>query len=491
MDTSITSIRSLKTTVGSLQPPHSPQSSKTQINPIIEDYEEFKSIIMTHGKNVFTDVDLPEELLVFILFTFIDTGDMKKTYDEKYMDQLTHQFISIMVIYFKTDMDILSRGTMICDGTYGNVYEGSVKSRVYKACKKDAHCAEDKIVYDDDSNKIDDLNEIFSSTTIELSVKEFMFEIINYTIWMSIMAHCNALEMNLPNLSKNIIKIHKPFVVVCDNEFTGNEFTGNEFTGVVCDNELTGNEYIFRVGYEMDRYQGDVSNVLKNISNSIKQNAEYIKSTKSKIRYPDVDNANISGTGTGTGTYTDVDRAKKDAMIISIIDHEKQNALSKSMTRNVIMACVDMMDEFRQYDSLGITLLHRDSSPKNIMIDCIDYLDKMHTLTSVKFVDLSTLGTQLQFKDGNSVMIGHLFESTYNESMNVHYDLVFFLLFSVTYNNSSYLDIGLESRINKICKLNKYGNACDTNVPTTIWLYPYKIFFQYDTVKDRVGRAFN
>jgi hypothetical protein len=427
----------------------------------IKNKTDFEHIIMAYGRYAFGAMETPVELLEFIINKIVPFTD--ELYDDKFGADTVMEFMKMLSETVGVDdLSKINRGKIIVRGTFGNIYDSTEgNDTCYKACRVDSHHLRKIRVRPPDRGTIqtDDRDEIFFSGNYESgrfsAVQEFMYEITNYIIWRSLMLYIKDLtfgETGYPDLSKNIAIIQRIYYIEEEKTLINKSIRSPVSPSY---------SVRFRIGYEMDRLYGDVSSVFGGMVNRINHYENLRKTTLCEIN----ELANTS--------HAVEDEETK--LIEVVKDCSKKIESKKRIVLNIFRKTYDMFDEFRFYDQFGITLIHRDSSTKNVMIYDAD--DMKHTNTRVKFVDFSALKTQIKFEDGEELTIGHFFHAESNRNPFRYYDHVLFLIFAHTYRKNALIKLGIINEIDSILKFNIYGKMIKLTDPTSVWLYPYGVVF--------------
>ena len=432
---------------------HSTTSPQQSVSPRIRNFEHFALIITEYGRHVFEDMEAQEDLLNFIVDRIILFTD--SFYDEAFQIRVLRDFIKVMSQSASIEnISTVNRGELLVHGTFGNIYESLDSSEVcHKACRVDHHHLKkikarpaDLSVKRTDDPK----NEIFEDTNADYisgrnnTLSEYMFEISNYIIWKSLSLylkdHTNESqgENDFPEIGHYLAPIHRIYYIEESIKLNGNRR--------------------FRLGYSMERQKADSSAVLKTLVNRIEHYKKGIEMTRQEIEKDDSDVVGLNAQEVLNNCHYKIESKKR-------------------MIRNIYLKTYEMFDKFRVYDRYGISLVHRDSSTKNVMINRIDDKELNETLTLTKFIDFSVLQAQIEFADGISLIIGHFFTENYNRRTFKYYDHIMFALFARTYALSSMKMIDISDDVESLLKLNTYSYLVDLNDPISVWLYPYRVIF--------------
>lgn len=432
---------------------HSTTSPQQSVSLRIRNFEHLALIIMEYGRHVFEDMEAPEDLLNFIIDRIIPFTD--SFYNEAFQRRVLKDFIEVMRRSSSIDsISTINRGELLVHGTFGNIYSSLDSDEIcHKACRVDHHYLKrinvrplDLSIKRTDEPK----NEIFNDANSDYisgrnnTLSEYMFEISNYVIWKSLSMylkdHTNEIpnKDDFPEIGHYLAPIHRIYYIEESNKVNDN--------------------HRFRLGYSMERQEGDSSKVLKSLVNRIEHYKKTIEIARQEIEKGGSNDASLNAQ--------------------EVLDNYHYKIESKKrMIRNIYLKTYEMFDKFRVYDEYGISLVHRDSSTKNVMINRIDDRELNETITLTKFIDFSALQTQIEFTNGATLIIGHYFNESYNRRTFKYYDHIMFALFARTYALSSMKMIDITDDVESLLKLNIYSNLVDLENPISVWLYPYRVIF--------------
>lgn len=146
-----------------------------------------------------------------------------------------------------------------------------------------------------------------------------------------------------------------------------------------------------------------------------------------------------------------------------------QNVITKCRNQekiyNVISRIMIMLYSIYDLHNYGVTLLHRDVTANNIMLD---------TKMNINFIDFGFSLVSIRFKDGNSVTIGNFFNEEYAMKITHHYDIVFFSILMVEYF-PDFLKLAKYYEIFRaISNYESNKKYITTETSHELWFYPYK-----------------
>jgi hypothetical protein len=401
-------------------------------------------------------------------------------YNRSFEYKILTEFVKVLRENVKIDrISDLNRGNIMVRGTFGNIYESTVdKYRCHKACRVDSHHLKQMKVRPLSREAVitDDKDEVFRLTAADYksgkngALNEFMYEIVNYIIWRSLILYIHDMTYDdsdgkYPQLDRHIATIHRIYYI-----------EENAESPILSIRSPVAKPIRFRLGYEIDRLPGDVSFTLRTMVDRIDH---YSDLKQLSIRY-------LNDPSSRPACF-DGDDGELEEIIENCINKVESK---KRIIRNIFIKTFAMFDEFRFYDRYGITLIHRDATTKNVMVCNID--DQNETETEVMFVDFSALKTHITFGDGTEIVIGHLFDERSNRMPFTHYDHVLFLLFAKSFRERAINVLGKKvmKELSELLKIDIYKKILDTSNSTSVWLHSYRVIFDGEEFSRNAKKIF-
>ena len=147
----------------------------------------------------------------------------------------------------------------------------------------------------------------------------------------------------------------------------------------------------------------------------------------------------------------------------------------------------NMLDDWNKLKKYGVTILHRDLSTNNIMID----------LNTIKIIDFGFALTSIEFTDDksdNKINIwkfGEFFSEMYDDIVEPFYDIIFFVLFLIVYHNKLLSRLNIYNKCKRLILVDFNLDIIDLSAVKSLWAYPYKVkYINNDTILKQFMKIF-
>jgi len=140
-----------------------------------------------------------------------------------------------------------------------------------------------------------------------------------------------------------------------------------------------------------------------------------------------------------------------------------------------------MLKNFQDLKMHGVTILHRDLSTNNIMID----------QNTIKLIDFGFALTSIEFADNTNWKIGEFFDDINDDVIEPFHDVVFFILFALIYHAKLLSRLNIYSNFRRLIMIDFNYNLINLSEAKSLWSYPYNVkFVNYSTLLDRFMNIF-
>jgi serine/threonine protein kinase len=396
---------------------------------LIFDNKKMLIALLISQKNTIFERMISSEMIELMIDQFIKTPQEHMNDDEKCA--FVRNFLDCLLIDFGVDMIEIKSNKAFAEGANGKVYESNRKT---KNCEN-KELIKISINHEDMQNNL----HVFDSNslnTFHSTIYDYASELFTYIVWIVVLRYISTYENSSRNkrkwsasssttntteiaekinYTKYIIKMNKPFIAIC-TEFDESD-NENEIFESLCKPSQTHAErhnvsfrdnirLKFCIGYYMKRHDRSLDDLLQK---------------------PD-----------------------------RIIDYP----LIGTMMKKVFA----ILHTFNKFSNLGIDLMHRDITPKNIVVD--DNGD-------VTIIDFGTALIGIKFQDNMSWTHGTYFKEEYTRTIQMNFDTVLFMMMMVRCYERQLFKLRLIDYFEKTIGYDQATKKRHDKNDELLWLHPY------------------
>lgn len=131
----------------------------------------------------------------------------------------------------------------------------------------------------------------------------------------------------------------------------------------------------------------------------------------------------------------------------------------------ILLSIIKILYKIHLLSFCGITLLHRDITTSNIMID---------DNKNVKLIDFGYALTSIFFANGSSFKLGIFFDEIYDHIVEPYYDFIFFILYMIVNHHKVLVKFKLYKKLKNLVMYKENSRLIDPKDDAFVWSYPYK-----------------
>lgn len=155
--------------------------------------------------------------------------------------------------------------------------------------------------------------------------------------------------------------------------------------------------------------------------------------------------------------------------------------IDNDTTMQLLFDVAIMLRNFHDLRINGVTILHRDLSTNNIMID----------QNTIKLIDFGFALSSIEFSDDTNWKLGEFFDDINDDDVEPFHDIVFFILFALIYHAKLLSKLNIYNKFRRLIMIDFNYNLINLSEVKTLWSYPYNVqLINYSTLLDRFMNIF-
>jgi hypothetical protein len=380
--------------------------------PMFSKKEDFVKVLHCYRTRIFKNAIISSELMNLLVNFFVLTESCERhSLDDRYT--FINSFVKQFFLDFHGETINAQSSNTLARGTYGKIYLSKNKDEVIKIYLGDTR---GNILFDNRTVNRDNL------------LYQYIIELFNYIVWYTILDYKTTITNNgqtkTTDYTKYIVRINKPFMVA---RLFNKE---DEETKTLSDEDLL--KDIFGVE---NRYTG------------------YDKKKPGFYKFC-------------IGFYMEKHPA-------SLTQKLKENITTVHSIPVYLLNSLKMFNEIKQLSNYGIRLLHRDTTPNNIMVN---------DAGDITLIDFGFSLISIEFADNTYWANGYFFDAIFDFMVEPSYDIILFILWMILHYSSILFDLELYDNFKHHINYEKNKELIKPKDETSVWLYPYKVTLANETI---------